>query len=117
MLSELRAIKYAIKQLGRIMTASIDQVRADYKEYAQGLKAQRDAAIEAAEAALAREEASIEALRQFQADDEATDASDLLAQREADAEAFRADLEELKAQDEVPEPDPTPGEEVAGEPE
>lgn len=114
---ELRGIHFQIKRIGNLM-ASIAQVRADYKAYAQQLRDQRDEAraqkaqaISAAEAALAREQAAIEALQAFQDDDAATDAQQLLDQQTADAAAFESDLNDLKALDtpaEPVEPDTTP---------
>jgi hypothetical protein len=99
-------------QLNRIeqgviaLTSSIDQVRADYKAYAQDLKSQRDAAIALAEQYAATAQENADALAQFQADDAATDAAQLAEKEAADAAAFQADLDELKSADEPVEPEP-----------
>jgi DNA-directed RNA polymerase delta subunit len=110
-----------LNQLDRIegaiiaMTASIDQVRADYKSYANELKQQRDDAIALAEQYAATAQENADALAAFQADDEATDAAQL-AQKEADdAAAFQSDLDELKAADEPTEPDPHPDQTLPGD--
>jgi hypothetical protein len=103
-----------IQQLNRIeqgviaLTASIDQVRADYKAYANDLKDQRDAAVALAEQYAQTAQENADALQKFQDDDAATDASQL-AQKEADdAAAFQSDLDELKAADEPVEPTDQP---------
>lgn len=85
--------------------ASFDQVRADYRAYAQELKDQRDAAVAAAEAALERDRASVAALEAFQANDAETDAAQLVAQRQQDADALAGDLEELKGRPDPVEPE------------
>jgi hypothetical protein len=101
-------------QLNRIeqgviaLTASIDQVRADYKAYATDLKDQRDAAIALAEQYAVTAQENADALAAFQADDAATDASQLAQKEAEDAAAFQSDLDELKAADEPVEPDDTP---------
>ena len=87
-----------------LMTASIDQVRADYKQYAQELKDQRDAAIALAEQQAAKAQENADALQAFVDDDAATDATQLAEQQAADAAAFQSDLDELKAADEPAEP-------------
>jgi hypothetical protein len=99
-----------LQQLDRIeqgviaLTASIDQVRADYKAYANELKQQRDDAIALAEQYAATAQANADALAQFQADDAATDATQLAQKEAEDAAAFQSDLDELKAADEPVEP-------------
>lgn len=93
-----------IQEKLEIMTASIDQVRADYKVYAQTLKDQRDAAVALAEANAAKAKENADALAAFVADDAATDAHQLAAKEAEDAAAFQSDLDALKAADEPPEP-------------
>ena len=99
-----------VTQLNRIegkidaMTASIDQVRADYKAYAQECKDQRDAALALAEQYAATAQENADALAAFQADDAATDAAALAEKEAQDAAAFQSDLDELKAADEPEEP-------------
>ena len=90
------------------MTASIDQVRADYKQYANELKQQRDDAIALAEQYATTAQENADALAQFQADDAATDATQLAQKEAEDAAAFQSDLDELKAADEPTPPDDTP---------
>lgn len=86
-----------------LMTASIDQVRADYMAYANDIKAQRDAAIQLAEQYAQTAQENADALAAFQADDAATDAQQLADKEAEDAAAFQSDLDALKAADE-----PTP---------
>ena len=101
-----------VNQLNRIeqgviaLTASIDQVRADYKAYANELKDQRDAAVALAEQYAQTAQENADALAAFQADDAATDATQLAEKEAQDAAAFQDDLNELKAADEPAEPDP-----------
>ena len=92
-------------KLGEIV-ASIEQVRSDYKAYANDLKAQRDAAIALAESNAVKAQENADALAAFQADDAATDASQLAEKEAADAQAFADDLAELKSADEPVEPAP-----------
>ena len=105
-----------VAQLNRIegvittMTASIDQVRADYKAYAQELKDQRDAALALAEQATAKAKENADALAAFVADDAATDLQQLADKEAQDAAAFQSDLDGLKAADEPVAPE-TPTEE------
>ncbi|MBV9872055.1 MAG: hypothetical protein JO214_15680 [Frankiaceae bacterium] len=99
--AELRSIN---AKLGAIVT-SIAQVRQDYRDYAQQLKDQRDAALALAESNAAKAQENADALAAFQADDAATDASQLADKEAADAQAFADDLAELKRADEPVEPD------------
>jgi hypothetical protein len=89
------------------MAASIEQVRADYRDYATELKAQRDAALALAEANAVKAQENADALAAFVADDAVTDASQLAAKEAEDAAAFQSDLDALKAADEPVEPEPT----------
>jgi hypothetical protein len=99
-----------INQLNRIegvltaMAATIEQVRADYRSYAEELKAQRDAALALAEANAVKAQENADALQAFVADDAVTDASQLAAKEAEDAAAFQSDLDALKAADEAVEP-------------
>ena len=101
-------------QLNRIeqgviaLTASIDQVRADYKAYANDLKEQRDAAVALAEQYAQTAQENADALAAFQADDAATDAQALADKEAEDAAAFQSDLDALKAADEPVEPSDAP---------
>ena len=105
----LYGIRRSLNRLARIMV-DFDQVRADYKAYAQAQKDRADAAVAALEAAQTRAEASDQALADFQANDAATDAAQLLAQREADAAALQSDLDDVKGIPEPEEPVETPSE-------
>ena len=110
----IRAFANMQEQLNRIeqkvdaMTASIDQVRADYKAYANDLKQQRDAALALAETQAQKAQENADALQAFVDDDAATDASQLAQQQADDAAAFQSDLDELKSQDEPAEPETNP---------
>ena len=95
---ELRGIHKSLKKIGFNM-ASIADVRAEYKAYAQELKDARDAALALAKRAVEAADANAKALADFQADDAATDASQLVAQQEADAADFASDLKALRDAD------------------
>lgn len=113
---DLAAELSAIKDQLRSIVTSIEQVRADYRGYAQELKDQRDAAIALAESNLASAQANAQALADFQANDAATDATQLAEKEAADAQAFADDLAALKAQDAPVEPTPEPAPEPTPEP-
>lgn len=100
------------RKVNRIM-ASIDEVRAAYREAFQDVKDQRDRAIALAQENADGAKANADALAQFQADDAATDASQLAAQAQEFADQFQSDLDSLKDQptpdvEAIPDPDPAP---------
>ena len=78
------------------MMATLQEAIDGWKSYAADLKAQRDAAVSGLGDANARAQANADALAAFQADDAATDASQLAAQAQADADAVQAALDEVK---------------------
>lgn len=102
------------RNLETIMTALQDAIQG-WSSYAQELKAQRDAAVALAETASAKAQENADALAAFQADDAATDASQLAEKEAADAKEVQDALDALKAQDEPTQPE-TPGEETPAEP-
>ncbi|AKF14498.1 hypothetical protein SEA_FLAGSTAFF_61 [Mycobacterium phage FlagStaff] len=89
---------YQLHRKADHIMASIDEVRAAYRQAFQDVKDQRDQAIALAEANAQKAQERADALAQFQADDAATDASQLAAQQQADADAFASDLAALKDQ-------------------
>ena len=101
------------------IVATFEEVRAEYKAYAQAQKDRADAAEAALEDAVAAAQAAADALAAFQADDAATDASDLAAQAQANADALQSDLDDLRAvpvpEEPVEEPEDPPVEEPAEE--
>jgi hypothetical protein len=88
-----------IQKLNRIefgLMADFDEVRADYKAFAQAALDRAKTAEDALAAADARADSSDAALAAFVADDAATDASQLLEQRQADGELLKGDLDSLR---------------------
>lgn len=89
--------------------AAIDdfnQARADYKAYATELKSQRDAAVQVAEDAVARLEATV-----------AGDAAEDEAQLAGYATSLRSDLDDVKGRPDPVEPEvPAGGEPAPAEP-
>lgn len=90
--------------------ASFDQVRNDYRAYAQELKDQRDQAIAAAQTAQGQASQLASDLQAFQDNDAATDATQLAEQSQTLADQLQSDLDALKAAPEPVEPtvEPTP---------
>ena len=103
----LRGMHYHLKKIGFNM-ASIADVRKEYREYAQELKDARDAALALAKRAVDERQEAIDALQKFQDDDAATDATQLIAKQQEDADAFASDLKTLKDADLPQEPTAPP---------
>jgi uncharacterized phage infection (PIP) family protein YhgE len=89
-------------RLEGVIVATFDEVRADYKAYAQSLKDRADAAEAALVAANERAQVAADALQAFQDDDAATDAQQLADAAQANADALAQDLADLQA---TPVPD------------
>ena len=78
------------------MMATLQEAIDGWKAYTADLKAQRDAAVAGLTDSQVANQALADALVAFQADDAATDASQLAAQAQADADAVQAALDEVK---------------------
>lgn len=83
--------------------ATLQEAIDGWRAYVAELKAQLATAVDGLTAALAAAQTSADALAAFQADDAATDASQLAAQAQTDADAVQAALDEVKT---PPEPPP-----------
>lgn len=88
-------VKRILNRLDEIV-ATLSEAVQGWRDYTADLKAQRDAAVAALEAANTAAAAAAQALADFQADDAATDATQLAAQAQADADAVQAALDEVK---------------------
>ena len=93
--------KQLIRKVNTIM-ATLQEALDGWKSYTADLKAQRDAAVAALDAANTAAAAAAQALADFQANDAETDASQLAAQAQADADAVQAALDEVKTPVEPP---------------
>lgn len=102
------------QQIGEVM-ASLSEVLEGFKSWGTSWKDQATAEKARADAAVAalgdmpqQLQAAADALAQFQADDAATDATQLAQQAQADADAAQAKLDEVLAADVPPEPPAEP---------
>lgn len=84
---------YLLKE--KIM-ATLQEAVDGWKSYTTDLKAQRDAAVAALDEANTRAAAAAQALADFQANDAETDASQLAAQAQSDADFVQGALDEVK---------------------
>jgi hypothetical protein len=82
--------------------ATLQEAVDGWKAYTAELKAQRDAAVAALDEANTRAQSAADALAAFQADDAATDASQLAAQAQSDADFVQGALDEVKTPVEPP---------------
>lgn len=89
------------ERIERIM-ATLQEAVDGWKQYTADLKAQRDAAVAALDEANTRAQTAADALAAFQADDAATDASQLADQAQADADFVQGALDEVKTPVEEP---------------
>jgi DNA anti-recombination protein RmuC len=101
---QLRSIN---DKLGIIM-ATLQEAVQNWTDYANDLKTQRDNAVAALEEANTRAQTAADALAQFQADDAATDATQLAEQAQADADFVQSALDSVKEPPAQPDPIPTP---------
>ena len=101
-----------LNQLNRIegkvdsIMVSFQEAKQNWVDYANELKAQRDAAVSALEQAQTTAQAAAEALQDFQDNDAVTDAQQLADQAQQFADELSTALNEVKDPPQEPEPLP-----------